>query len=71
EHLRIMGIALVDPVEKRQMREPVSQEGQPDLAEMVPTGLVVTAYSDDSGHPFQTKAATCRSEATLGSHYVP
>ena len=29
------------------------------------------AYSDDSGHPFRTKAATYRSEATLGSHCVP
>jgi hypothetical protein len=33
--------------------------------------LFLGAYSDDSGHPFQTKAATCRSEATMGSHYVP
>ncbi len=30
-----------------------------------------SAYSDDSGHPFRTKAATYRSEATLGSHCVP
>lgn len=29
------------------------------------------AYSDDSGHPFRTKAATCRSGATLGMTYVP
>ena len=29
------------------------------------------AYSDDSGHPFRTKAARCRSGATLGMTYVP
>ena len=33
--------------------------------------MLIIAYSDDSGHPFRTKAATCRSEATLGSHCVP
>jgi hypothetical protein len=41
-----MGIALVDPVEKREVRDPVSQEGQPDLAEMVPAGFVVTSLTE-------------------------
>lgn len=46
EDLRIMSIALVDPVEKRQVCEPVSQQRQPDLAEMVPVGLVVTSLTE-------------------------
>jgi len=49
----------------------VEREIRAAINDLADAKIGLSAYSDDSGHPFRTKAATCRSEATLGSHLVP
>ena len=65
----LFGIPIMDETERELFR---SCTGLNELKDGPSReAYVIAAYSDDSGHPFRTKAAAHRSGATLGNFYVP